>query len=197
MDSDIREKESAHLVKGSNLPNLITLSRFAIAPIVILLLITDELWAGILSAILIFIAGMSDIVDGYLARHWKSVTEMGKLLDPVADKVLVVAALIMLVGLGRVHPILVVIIVSREILITGIRAIAGSYNVVISAATSGKYKTTFQMIAIGALSVHETVLGVNAHIVGLLFLYLSIGFSLYSAIEYIRLFLKELNSKLI
>lgn len=184
-------------MKGSNLPNLITLSRFAIAPIVILLLITDELWAGILSAILIFIAGMSDIVDGYLARHWKSVTEMGKLLDPVADKVLVVAALIMLVGLGRVHPILVVIIVSREILITGIRAIAGSYNVVISAATSGKYKTTFQMIAIGALSVHETVLGVNAHIVGLLFLYLSIGFSLYSAIEYIRLFLKELNSKLI
>ena len=180
-------------MSSSNLPNLITLGRFAIAPIVVLLLITDQLWAGVLSAVLIFIAGMSDIVDGYLARHWGAETDMGKLLDPVADKVLVVATLIMLVGLGRIHPLIVVIIVSREILITGIRAIASSKQLIIPAGTAGKYKTIFQMIAIGALAVHETVLGMNAHLLGLFFIYLSLGFSIYSAIEYVKIFLGELK----
>lgn len=184
-------------MRESNIPNLITLGRFAITPLVVLLLLTDQLWAGIVSCVLITIAGMSDIVDGYLARHWKAETNMGKLLDPVSDKVLVVSALIMLVGLGRIHPILVVIIVSREILITGIRAIASSMDLVIPAAMSGKTKTTFQMIAIGALAVHIQVFFINAHILGLFSLYISIGFSIYSAIEYIRFFLKELHLKIL
>lgn len=183
-------------MKAANIPNWITLGRFALAPLVVLLLISDELWAGILSAVLIFVAGISDIVDGYLARHWKVETDMGKLLDPVADKVLVVAALIMLVGLGRVHPILIVIIVSREILITGMRAIASSKNLVIPAGLSGKWKTTFQLIAIGALAVHVSVFGLNAHLLGLICLYVSIGFSLYSALDYFRQFMKALNLKM-
>ena len=79
----------------SNLPNLITLGRFAIAPLVVLLLLTDQLWAGIISAVFITLAGISDVVDGYLARHWKVETDVGKLLDPIADKTLVVAALVM------------------------------------------------------------------------------------------------------
>jgi len=181
----------------SNLPNLITLGRFAIAPLVVLLLLTDQLWAGIISAVFITLAGISDVVDGYLARHWKVETDVGKLLDPIADKTLVVAALVMLIGLGRIHPILVVIIVSREILITGIRAIASTKNLVIPAIVSAKYKTTFQMIAIGALAVHETVLGINGHLLGLLCLYISIGFSLYSAVDYVRLFMREVIHKLI
>jgi len=115
----------------SNLPNLLTLLRFVIAPIVVLLLLSDQLWAGILCAVFITIAGVSDIFDGYLARHWKVESDMGKLLDPLADKTVVVGALIMLIGLGRVHPVLVVIIVSREILITGIRAIAATKKLVI------------------------------------------------------------------
>jgi len=183
-------------MKGSNLPNLITLGRFLIAPIVMLLLLTDQYWAGLLTAFFITIAGVSDIVDGYLARHWKAETDIGKLLDPIADKAVVVTALIMLVGLGRIHPILVVIIVSREIMITGLRAIAASKSLIIPAAQSGKYKNTFQFIGVGALAVHESWGPVNGHLLGLLCIYLSLGFSIYSAIEYVRIFLKELNVKL-
>src|SRR3990167_945337 len=93
----------------SNIPNLLTLFRFAVTPAIILLLLTDALWAGILTAVFVSLAGLSDFLDGYLARHWKSETNIGKFLDPLADKVLVVSGLIMLVGLGRIHPILVVI----------------------------------------------------------------------------------------
>ena len=175
----------------SNVPNLLTLFRFFVTPIVILLLLTDALWAGILTAILVSLAGLSDFLDGYLARNWKSETNVGKFLDPLADKVLVVAGLIMLVGLGRIHPILVVIIISREIFITGLRAIASSKGIIIAAEKSAKYKTTFQMIAVGALAVHVTVLGLNGHLIGLVTLYISLGFSLYSAMEYVRLFFRK------
>ncbi len=172
----------------SNLPNLLTLFRFLVTPLIILLLLTDAPWAGIVTAVLVSLAGLSDFLDGYLARYWKSETNTGKFLDPLADKVLVVAGLIMLVGLGRVHPILVVIIICREIFITGLRAIASSKGIVMAAEKSAKYKTTFQMIAVGALAVHETYLGLNGHLIGLLTIYISLGFSLYSAIEYVRLF---------
>src|SRR3990167_2187425 len=149
----------------SNIPNLLTLFRFAVTPLVILLLLTDAPWAGVVTAILVSLAGLSDFLDGYLARYWKLETNVGKFLDPLADKVLVVAGLIMLVGLGRVHPILVVIIICREIFITGLRAIASSKGIVIAAEKSAKYKTTFQMIAVGALAVHETYLGLNGHLI--------------------------------
>jgi len=155
-----------------------------------ILLLTDAPWVGILTATLIFIAGMSDILDGYLARHWKSETNMGKLLDPLVDKTLVMAVLIMMIGLSRVHPVLVVIIVGREIFITGLRAIASSHGLVIGAKTAAKYKTTFQMIAVGGLAIHETYFGINFHLIGLLLLYISLAFSLYSAIEYVELFFK-------
>ncbi|MBI3016639.1 MAG: CDP-diacylglycerol--glycerol-3-phosphate 3-phosphatidyltransferase [Deltaproteobacteria bacterium] len=175
----------------SNIPNLLTLFRFVVTPLVILLLLTDAPWAGVVTAVLVSLAGLSDFLDGYLARYWKLETNVGKFLDPLADKVLVVAGLIMLVGLGRVHPILVVIIICREIFITGLRAIASSKGIVIAAEKSAKYKTTFQMIAEGALAVHETYLGLNGHLIGLTTIYISLGFSLYSAIEYVRLFFRQ------
>src|SRR3989338_5831154 len=85
----------------SNIPNLLTLFRFAVTPLVILLLLTDAPWAGVVTAVLVSLAGLSDFLDGYLARYLKSETNVGKFLDPLADKVLVVAGLIMLIGLGR------------------------------------------------------------------------------------------------
>ncbi len=179
-----------------NIPNLMTILRFVITPMVVLLLLVDQFWAGVMVAILITIAGISDFLDGYLARYWKIETDVGKLLDPVADKVLVLATLIMLINLDRVHAILVVIIVSREILITGMRAIASAKSLIIPALTMGKLKTTFQMIAAGALAFHETLFGINAHLLGLISLYISLFFSLYSAVQYIDLFLRELSLKM-
>lgn len=184
-------------MNGSNIPNLITTGRFVLTPVVVLLLLTDAFWAGFLVMICIILAGISDIIDGYLARKWGSESDLGKLIDPLADKILIISALTMMIGLGRVHPILVVILVSREIFITGIRGVASSKNLIISAAASGKYKTTFQLIAVGALALHRPVWGLDAHLVGLIFLYLSIGFSLYSAVGYTLLFFKELKMKLI
>ena len=178
-----------------NIPNLITILRFVITPMVVLLLLVDQLWSGIIVAVLITIAGISDFLDGYLARYWKIETDVGRLLDPVADKVLVLATLIMLISLGRVHAILVVIIVSREVLITGMRAIASAKNLIIPALAMGKLKTTFQMIAAGALAVHENLFGINAHLLGLICLYLSLFFSIYSAIQYIQSFSHCLHDK--
>ncbi|OGP02681.1 MAG: CDP-diacylglycerol--glycerol-3-phosphate 3-phosphatidyltransferase [Deltaproteobacteria bacterium GWA2_38_16] len=191
----VLEEKGALGTPPSKLPNLITFGRFLLVPIVMILLLTDAPWVGILTATLIFIAGMSDILDGYLARHWKSETNMGKLLDPLVDKTLVMAVLIMMIGLSRVHPVLVVIIVGREIFITGLRAIASSHGLVIGAKTAAKYKTTFQMIAVGGLAIHETYFGINFHLIGLLLLYISLAFSLYSAIEYVELFFKVLYER--
>ncbi len=175
-------------MKHSQIPNLVTVARFVMIPLVILLLLDQDPWMGILVAVIMSLAGLSDFLDGYLARLWKSESATGKFLDPLADKLLVTSALIMLVGLERVHPILIVIIICREILINGLRAVASSQGLVIAAKTAAKYKTTFQMMAIGALAIHGEYLSIDFHVLGLIFIYLSLGFSLYSAIEYIYLF---------
>ncbi|OGQ15015.1 MAG: CDP-diacylglycerol--glycerol-3-phosphate 3-phosphatidyltransferase [Deltaproteobacteria bacterium RIFCSPHIGHO2_02_FULL_40_11] len=179
-------------LKSVTLPTLITLSRFAVIPLIMLLLLSSSGWTGLLAGILITLAGITDFMDGYLARYYKVETDLGKFLDPLADKVLVVSALIMLSALSRVHAILVVIIVCREIFITGLRAIASNEGIVIAASQLGKYKTFLQICAIVGLSVHETYFGFNFQAVGLILIYISLGFSLYSAYEYVKLFFDKI-----
>lgn len=182
-------------MSGNNLPNLLTLGRFFTVPIVMFLLLTDAPWAGLLTAFLVALAGLSDYLDGYFARYYKSETDLGKFLDPLVDKILITACLIMMVGLERVHPILVVIVICREMFITGLRAIASSEGLVIAAITSAKYKTTFQMIAVGGLAIHEVYFGIDFHVLGLFFFYISLGLSLYSAIEYVQHFFRQIFHK--
>src|SRR5436190_23171203 len=117
-------------------------------PLVVVTLFPGSPRAGFLSGVFFGIAGITDYLDGYYARSRKAVTILGKLLDPLADKFLVVSSLIMLMHLGRIHPAIVIALVCREIAITGLRAIASAEGIVIAASNLAKWKTVTQMSAI-------------------------------------------------
>lgn len=141
-----------------NLPNKLTIFRmFMIIPFVVLLLgghSNSPVFAGILEytdwiALVIFVvASLTDLLDGYIARKYNLVTNFGKFMDPLADKLLVCAAMICLVELQRIPSWVVIIIISREFIISGFRLIASDNGVVIAASYWGKFKTTFQMLMI-------------------------------------------------
>ena len=133
-----------------NLPNKLTIIRVVMIPFFVFFLLTDYVGeAGNWIALAIFIiASLTDLIDGKIARKHNLVTNFGKFMDPLADKLLVSAAMICLVELGRLPAWIVVIIISREFIISGFRLIASDNGVVIAASYWGKFKTTFQMIMI-------------------------------------------------
>jgi len=128
-----------------NLANKITLIRIVLIPLFIVLLLNDLYF---LSANVFVIASLTDALDGYIARKYNMITNMGKLMDPLADKLLVTSALICLVEKGDIASWLVIIIISREFLVSLLRSIAASEGTVIAASKWGKMKTIFQMVAI-------------------------------------------------
>ena len=133
-------------MKNMNLPNKLTVLRMImIVPFVILLLGGVNDWIAL--AIFI-IASLTDLVDGKIARKYNLVTNFGKFMDPLADKLLVCSALIGLIALGRIPAWVVIIIIAREFIISGFRTVAADNNVVIAASYWGKFKTTFQMIMV-------------------------------------------------
>ncbi|MDD4003052.1 MAG: CDP-diacylglycerol--glycerol-3-phosphate 3-phosphatidyltransferase [Clostridia bacterium] len=149
-----------------NLPNKISLTRILIVPFMIFAFYTDELfvdfyYGGLLAAVIFLIAALTDFADGYIARKNNIVTTMGKFLDPIADKIIVVCALFLIVEGGLVimpvGAIFSVLIVSRELIIGGFRQIAAANNIVISADLSGKIKAVFQDIAMVMFLVLKTL----------------------------------------
>lgn len=133
-----------------NLPNKLTIFRVIMIPFFVFFMLTD--YAGTASkwiALAIFIAAsLTDLLDGKIARKYNLVTNFGKFMDPLADKLLVCAALICLVDMGKLASWMVIIIISREFIISGFRLIASDNGVVIAASYWGKFKTTFQMVMI-------------------------------------------------
>ena len=131
-----------------NVPNVLTMGRVAIIPVVLWLLDSgtpsDCMWAAIIYSL----AALTDLLDGYLARRMNVVSMLGKFLDPLADKLLVMASLVWMVPMGRIPEWVVVVILAREISVTGLRSIASSEGLVISAGGGGKRKTALQMIGI-------------------------------------------------
>ncbi|MCD9188586.1 MAG: CDP-diacylglycerol--glycerol-3-phosphate 3-phosphatidyltransferase [Pyrinomonadaceae bacterium] len=142
-----------------NLPNYLTVARIVIVPLLVVVLLTPvaDQWFGIsgyaLAIIIFLIASLTDILDGHLARRRNQVSNLGKLLDPIADKLLVSAALIVLVEKHLAPAWSVVIILGREFIITGLRSVAAADGIVIQAQTSGKIKMWAQCVAIVALLV--------------------------------------------
>lgn len=187
-----------------NLPNLLTYIRVAAIPLVMLLI-----WRGaprdcVIAAWVYSFATITDFFDGWLARRMGLVTVIGKFLDPLADKLMVMGMLVMLVALNRVPGWLVVLILAREMTINGLRAIASSEGLVIPAGQAGKYKTALQMIAVMFLVVHfpYTVwffglypLTVDFHVVGMWVLGGSVWFSMVSAVLYFRDFFRALDGR--
>lgn len=137
-----------------NLPNILTLARIGAIPAIVILLFFDTRAAGFWAAVIFGLAAFTDWLDGWLARRWEVVTVLGKFLDPLADKLIVMAALIMLIPHNRVPAWAVFLLLSRELVVTGLRSIASSEGIVIAASDLGKYKTIFQMVAISGLLLH-------------------------------------------
>jgi CDP-diacylglycerol--glycerol-3-phosphate 3-phosphatidyltransferase len=170
-----------------NLPNTITVLRVGVVPVLLMLPIADDKGSSQLIAWCFIVGAVTDLLDGWLARRGKQVTSIGKLLDPLADKLLVSTALIVLLAMGRI-PIwatwMVVVIVGRDLAVTGLRGIASADGQVVAASWLGKTKTLSQNIAIGALIFHYRTLGLPAHEIGMVFLAAATALTLWSGYVY-------------
>lgn len=171
------------------LPNLLSLFRILIIPLLVYLLSYSDPDSALLAAGLFLVASITDYLDGYLARRNKSVSDVGKILDPLADKLLVASALIMLAAMDRpnepsVPAWLVVVILARESAVTLIRGIALAEGIVMHAESLGKYKFVLQAYAVVGLLVHYRYWGLDFYAAGLYFLVLSAAIALWSGVNY-------------
>lgn len=177
-----------------NLPNLLTLERIVAAPIVMVLLAIESRGAAWAAAAFFVASALTDLVDGMLARRWNQVSLLGKFLDPLADKILVLGTLLVLLDLGRISPWLVFIILGREIAVGTLRTIAMGEGVVIAARNLGKQKTAFQMSGLVALILGESIavggITIDLRVVGAILLWIGAGLALVSAVDYVMGFLR-------
>ena len=183
-----------------NLPNILTLLRIAAIPVLAVVLTSPSRSAGFWAAAIFALASITDWLDGYLARRMGIVTVFGKFLDPIADKLIVMAALIMILPFDRVPAWMVLVILGREIIITGLRGIASTEGIVISASDLGKFKTIFQIVAILGLLLHydyhwffsidHPYLYVNMHHVGMFYLWIATVITIWSGVDYLWKFMR-------
>ena len=179
------------------MPNLITAARFFLTGLLAVLLMFEQTTPMAFFAWLVFsIAAGSDWVDGYVARRYEAVTVLGKLMDPLADKVLVAAALIMLIPLGKIPAWIALVILSREMLVTGLRGVASTSGIVVAASGLGKIKSIMQYIGLGTLIFPLGVLPIPyLHQIGLGLVYIALILTVWSGIDYFyklrRVFLTE------
>jgi CDP-diacylglycerol---glycerol-3-phosphate 3-phosphatidyltransferase len=208
-----------------NLPNMLTMCRILIIPAVLMFVYYESRINSFIAACLFAAASITDYFDGWLARQRGQITVLGKFLDPLADKLIVMSTLVMLVPLGRIPAWVVVLLLARELSITGLRSIASNEGLVIAANQGGKWKTAFQLTGILGLLIHypypmaivsptlyQWVAGtsfhqwllsvgipvrpwVDYHVVGLWLIYMSLFFSIFSASQYVIEFVKEINKR--
>jgi CDP-diacylglycerol---glycerol-3-phosphate 3-phosphatidyltransferase len=180
-----------------NVPNLLTLTRILLIPVFVVLFATPDPSRSIAAAVVFVVAAVTDMLDGYLARRSGQVTKLGKLLDPIADKLLVLSALILLVNVDRVSALVAILIIAREVAVTGIRAIAAGEGMIIAAETTGKYKMALQVVAIVLLILEGTALSAlgNLHLAGTVTLYLSLVLGYVSGAQYVWSFWKQVATK--
>ena len=138
-----------------NIPNVLTLLRILAVPVIVVGLLGETPNGDALAAVVFALAALSDGLDGYIARRRQDVTTFGKLMDPLADKLLIIAALVSLVSLGRLAAWVAMVIIARELAVTGLRAVAAEQGVVISASWLGKVKTALQVAAVFALIIWD------------------------------------------
>ena len=175
-------------------PNTLTLFRIAAVPIIVILMLFPNRLSTFIAAILFSVAAITDYFDGYIARKFGLVSNLGKVMDPVADKLLVSSAFIMLTALGWVPAWMVCIIIGREIAVTGLRNIIAEKGEDVSASSLGKYKTGFQIAAIIPLLIHYPFFGLDVQAVGRFFLWGALVFTLWSGADYFIKFRKLLKS---
>jgi CDP-diacylglycerol--glycerol-3-phosphate 3-phosphatidyltransferase len=166
-----------------NLPNKLTILRVILIPVFIIFLTKEYYY---ISGILFVAASITDALDGYLARKYNLITDFGKIIDPLADKLLITSALICLVQLGSIAGWLAIVILAREFVITSLRSVAAREGIIIVAERSGKIKTVLQMLALSVIMLRNWPFSIFTDLpIGDYLLWLAVGMTLYSGIEYI------------
>lgn len=180
-------------INGSvmNLPNILTMIRVVLIPFFIFFFSRPSTSSAIIAAVIFLVASLTDLLDGYFARRRKEVTQFGKFLDPVADKLLIVSALILLVANGRVPAWIAIVIIGREFAVTAFRAIASSEGVIIAAEGTGKYKMFLQTVAI--IFLITDLPAFYFHEIGLFLLLIATALAIYSAGQYFIKFGRQVN----
>jgi CDP-diacylglycerol--glycerol-3-phosphate 3-phosphatidyltransferase len=182
-------------VKIFNIPNLLSISRILSVPVFIILMLEPSPLRALSAGIVFSLASATDWLDGHLARKWGQVTKTGKLLDPIADKILIMSALVILVEIRSdvVHAWIAIIIIGREFAVTGLRAIASSDGIIIPAETAGKYKVGAQITAVLSLLLDYYWNREWLRDLGSFALWMAMLLSVYSAVGYFRTYWKKLS----
>jgi CDP-diacylglycerol--glycerol-3-phosphate 3-phosphatidyltransferase len=202
-DAPVKKRRTSLREDAINLPNLLTFLRILLIPVVLWLLAEGTPRANFWAAVVYGITAITDFLDGWLARRQNLISVLGKFLDPLADKLLVMAVLVFMVDLGRVPFWAVIVIIGRELSITSLRVIAMTEGVLIAAGQGGKDKTALQMVALLMLIVHHPYvlnfgfasMEVDFNGAGTALLYLSVVLAITSAGEYIKLFVEAVEAK--
>ncbi len=190
-------RDSVPMEKIWNAPNLITLSRIAATPLLLLNLWWQGRFWSTVVGVGVLAVSLTDLLDGYLARRRGAETRIGTLLDPVADKILVMTALVVLVAVPRLNEwgvIMAIAILGREIAVTGLRAMASAEGVVMPAAPMGKWKVGFQIAALTGLLLHYPFFGISMNLLGMLLLVIATAITMWSGYVYFAGYLSRRGS---
>jgi CDP-diacylglycerol--glycerol-3-phosphate 3-phosphatidyltransferase len=164
-----------------------------VPPIIVLLFFPGKVPSAI-AGCLFLLASLTDFFDGFIARRFEVESSFGRFLDPIADKVLVTSALTMLIALGRVDAWIVMLIISREVAVSALRAVTKSWDTTLKPSPAGKLKAVFQFAAVVPLIVHyeyKLVIPINFHLVGTVLLYIALVLTIWSGLDYFFRFYKE------
>ncbi|MFC1798447.1 CDP-diacylglycerol--glycerol-3-phosphate 3-phosphatidyltransferase [Thermodesulfobacteriota bacterium] len=165
-------------------PNALTLYRIAAVPIIVVLMYFPNRFCTFLAALFFSAAAITDYLDGYFARQRGQVSSLGKILDPIADKLIVSASFVMLASLNWIPAWVVCVIIGREFAVTGLRNIIAEQRMDVSASNLGKYKTGFQIAAIIPLLMHYSYFGVDLDAIGQFFLWCALVMTVWSGADY-------------
>lgn len=178
-----------------NLANKLSLLRILLTPLVVALLYFPGPALCVFAALIFIFASVTDWLDGYIARHSNMVTSIGKFLDPLADKLLICSVLIMFVKLDWAPAWVVIVIICRELVVTGLRAIAIDEGIVLAADRFGKAKTILQMCAIVPITLHYPIFGFEVWPIGEYVLYAAMVVAIYSGVNYCVKFWRDTQTK--
>ena len=176
-----------------NLPNKLTIARMCMVPLFMIALMMNTPASRLIATVIFALASLTDMLDGQIARKYNMVTNFGKLMDPLADKVLTAAAMICLVELGDLAAWIAVVIIFREYLITGLRSVAASENIVVAANIWGKVKTVCQMFALMLLMLKPQIMALCGVNIGLWLMYVAVILTVYSGLDYVLKLNKQIT----
>ena len=176
-----------------NIPNCLTFLRITVVPLLVIVLLSREKTTDLWAALLFSFGSITDFLDGYYARKYDRVTTFGKFMDPIADKMLIISAFIMLVHLDRIPGWMVVIFVGREMAVTGLRVIVVGEGTLIPVSKLGKKKTVLQVSAIIPLILHYPYIGIDFHAVVIFFLWIALVFTIWYGLDYFITFFNSIR----